>query len=104
MIDAHATPLPGYVRAACSRRTTIGLYPMALPQLRRYPSSTADRQPDPAESIMKSTIISFISLISLGLLASCTFVERTGPSTRTTTSEITPTVYGTMETKTTRTY
>lgn len=56
---------------------------------------------------MKSTIISLISLSTLSLLSSCTFVDRPEAatySTRTTTAEVTPTVYGTVETKTTRTY
>jgi hypothetical protein len=56
---------------------------------------------------MKFIIISLFGLSSLSILPSCTFVESTEPTTRmtrTTTSEVTPTVYGSVETKTTRTY
>ncbi len=56
---------------------------------------------------MKSIIVSFLSLAALAFSPSCTFVESKQPTThttRTTTSEIAPTVYGTTETKTTRTY
>lgn len=54
---------------------------------------------------MKSTIISLIGLSTLSLLTSCTFVDTPAPSTHTTTtSEVAPTVYGSTETTTTRTY
>ncbi len=56
---------------------------------------------------MKTIIVSFLSLAALAFSTSCTFVENKQPAThttRTTTSEIAPTVYGTTETKTTRTY
>jgi len=58
---------------------------------------------------MKSTIVSILSLAVLSLLTNCTFVDTPEPSTNTsrtttTTAEVTPTVYGTVETKTTRSY
>jgi len=56
---------------------------------------------------MKSTIISLFVLGAISLLSSCTFVDTPDTirqSTRTTTSELTPTPYGTVETKTTRSY
>jgi hypothetical protein len=59
---------------------------------------------------MKSIITSIISILSLssfGFLSSCTFVDNPNPSgytTRTTTAEVAPTTYGTVETKTTRSY
>lgn len=56
---------------------------------------------------MKTTIISLFGLTALSLLSSCTFVdtpERSAYTTRTTTAEVSPTVYGTVETKTTRSY
>jgi hypothetical protein len=57
---------------------------------------------------MKSTIVSILSLTALSLLTNCTFVDTPEPSTNTTrtttTAEVTPTVYGTVETKTTRSY
>lgn len=58
-------------------------------------------------SNMKLIIVSLVSLAALSLLPSCTFVESTPPATRTTsttTSEVAPTTYGTVQTKTTRTY
>jgi multidrug efflux pump subunit AcrA (membrane-fusion protein) len=56
---------------------------------------------------MKNQIISLLGLAALILLSGCTFVETPEPTThttRTTTAEVTPTVYGTVETKTTQTY
>lgn len=56
---------------------------------------------------MKSTIISLLGLAATSLLSSCTFVEDRDPavhSTRTTTSEVSPSTYGTVETRTTRSY
>jgi hypothetical protein len=54
---------------------------------------------------MKKIIISLLGLSALGHLASCTFVDTQKPTTYTTkTSEATPTVYGSTETITTRTY
>ena len=53
------------------------------------------------------TILSILSLSVFALLPSCTFVESRPPNTqttRTTTAEVSPTPYGTVETKTTRTY
>jgi len=59
----------------------------------------------PYRTIMKSTTISLLALSALSLLTSCTFVDTPVPSTRTTTTaEVTPTVYGSTETTTTRTY
>lgn len=56
---------------------------------------------------MKSIIASFLSFAALSVLPSCTFVESREPATHTTsttTAEVTPTVYGTTETKITRSY
>ena len=56
---------------------------------------------------MKTIIVSLIGLGALSFLTNCTLVESREPSThttRTTTSEVTPTTYGTVETKTTRSY
>jgi hypothetical protein len=56
---------------------------------------------------MKSIIVSILSLGSLSILSSCTFVDNPNPSgytTRTTTADVAPTTYGTVETKTTRSY
>ena len=56
---------------------------------------------------MKSITISLFSLAALSLLPSCTVVESREPAThttRTTTAEVTPATYGTVETKTTRSY
>lgn len=54
---------------------------------------------------MKLTIISLLGLTALSLFTSCTFVDTPAPSTRTTTTaEVTPTTYGSVETTTTRTY
>jgi hypothetical protein len=56
---------------------------------------------------MKSIIGILLGLGTFSLLPSCTVVESPGPATsttRTTTSEVSPTTYGTVETKTTRTY
>jgi hypothetical protein len=64
-------------------------------------------QPTNNISNMKSIIISLLSIASLGLLPSCTTVESRPPavqSSTTTTSEVSPTTYGTVQTKTTRTY
>lgn len=56
---------------------------------------------------MKSTIVSLLILSPLSLITSCTVVETPEAShhtTSTTTAEVTPTVYGTVQTKTTRSY
>lgn len=54
---------------------------------------------------MKSTISSLLALGALSLLTSCTFVDTPASSTHTTTtSDVAPTVYGSTETTTTRTY
>ncbi|MES2981075.1 MAG: hypothetical protein V4727_02085 [Verrucomicrobiota bacterium] len=55
---------------------------------------------------MKTSIL-ILSLSALGLLSSCTYVAPRSPATHsstTTTSEVSPTTYGTVQTKTTRTY
>lgn len=53
---------------------------------------------------MKQIIISLLGLAALALPA-CTTVEQRDPSTHTTTtSEVAPTIYGSTETTTTRTY
>jgi hypothetical protein len=87
----------------------VGLYPMVVPPGINYPSAVGiqTNQSIRGTFIMKSTIISLFCLCTLGLLSSCTFVENRDPSmhtTRTTTAEVTPATYGTVETKTTRTY
>jgi hypothetical protein len=56
---------------------------------------------------MKTIIVNLLGLSALSFLTSCTVVESPEPTThvtRTTTAEVTPTTYGTVETKTTRTY
>jgi hypothetical protein len=54
---------------------------------------------------MKFIIASILGLAGFGLLSSCTFVGSRPPATQTTTTaEIIPSTYGTVETKTTRTY
>jgi len=54
---------------------------------------------------MKQTIISLFGLAVLCLFTSCTFVDTPPPSSHTTTtSEVAPTIYGSTETTTTRTY
>jgi len=54
---------------------------------------------------MKSISISIFSLSALSLLTSCTFVDTPAASTHTTTTaEAAPTTYGTVQTRTTRTY
>jgi hypothetical protein len=54
---------------------------------------------------MKTIIVSLFGLAALAL-PSCTTVEQRDPSshTSTTTTGVTPAVYGTTETRTTRTY
>ena len=60
--------------------------------------------PGNTETIMKN-IITLAILSALGHLASCTFVDTPKPTMYTTrTSEPAPTVYGSTETTTTRTY
>jgi len=59
------------------------------------------------EFTMKYIIGSLLSLGTLSLLPSCTVVESREPTThttRTTSAEVTPATYGTVETRTTRTY
>ena len=59
------------------------------------------------ETNMKSIIVTILGIAALGLLPSCTFVESRQPATHsstTTTSDLSPTTYGTVQTKTTRTY
>lgn len=56
---------------------------------------------------MKIIITSILGLGAFSLLSSCTFVEDRDPVTRTsstTTTDISPPVYGSVQTKTTRTY
>lgn len=56
---------------------------------------------------MKPIVVTILSIAALGLLPSCTFVESRQPATQsstTTTSDLSPTTYGTVQTKTTRTY
>ena len=56
---------------------------------------------------MKPILFSILSIGILSMLPSCVLVEKREPSTRTTsttTSRGTPGSYGTVETKTTRTY
>lgn len=54
---------------------------------------------------MKSTVTSLLCLSALSLITGCTFVATPEPSTHTTTTaEVTPTTYGSVETTTTRTY
>lgn len=55
---------------------------------------------------MKPIVSSLLSLGILSMLPSCILVEKRDPTTRTTTttSRGTPGSYGTVETKTTRTY
>lgn len=56
---------------------------------------------------MKPILFSLLSLGILSVLPSCIFVEKREPSTSTTsttTSKAAPGSYGTVETKTTRTY
>lgn len=56
---------------------------------------------------MKTIIVSLLGLGALGFLTNCTLVENREPSTRTTrttTTEVTPSAYGTVETRTTRSY
>lgn len=53
---------------------------------------------------MKTIIVSLFGLAALAL-PSCTTVEQRDPSTHTTTTTgVTPAVYGTTQTRTTRTY
>jgi hypothetical protein len=54
---------------------------------------------------MKTIIISLLGLAALIFLPACTVVESREPSTHTTTTaEVTPATYGTVETRTTRRY
>lgn len=54
---------------------------------------------------MKNIIITLASISALAHLASCTYVATPKPTTHTTkTTEAVPTVYGSTETTTTRTY
>lgn len=54
---------------------------------------------------MRSIIASLLGLGALSTLSSCTVVQSRPPATHTTTTaEVSPTVYGTVETKTIRTY
>lgn len=54
---------------------------------------------------MKTTIIYLFGFSTISLISSCTFVDHSEPTTRTTTtSAVSPAVYGTVETKTTRSY
>lgn len=56
---------------------------------------------------MKSILFSILSIGILSMLPSCVLVEKRDPgirTTSTTTSRATPDKYGTVETKTTRTY
>lgn len=64
-----------------------------------------NRTTKPYQTTMKSTTISLLALSALSLLTSCTFVDTPASSTHTTTtSDVAPTVYGSTETTTTRTY
>jgi len=57
------------------------------------------------EITMKTILVSIFGLAALSLLPACTTVESREPSTHTTTtSAVTPATYGTVETKTTRSY
>lgn len=55
---------------------------------------------------MKFVITCLFGLAALAIMPACTTVQQREPSTHTstTTSDVTPTVYGTTQTRTTRTY
>lgn len=54
---------------------------------------------------MKTIIVSILGLAALIFLPACTVVESREPSTHTTTTaEVNPATYGTVETRTTRRY
>lgn len=54
---------------------------------------------------MKTIIVSILGLAALSFSTACTTVESREPSTHTTTtSQVTPATYGTVETRTTRRY
>jgi hypothetical protein len=82
---------------------------MAVPGGINYPSvvGNTNNSTNQHQIPMKTTIVSLLSLSAFSLLSSCTFVDQPEPAThttRTTTSEVSPTTYGTVETKTTRSY